>query len=130
MTSADTLGYGTSSNVSTMVPSVTLNSSIPDKNHIPQFGKTKVSSIEAGIGDSIGASTAATYTWTPQQAADFLAKYLFTSPAMGPQDELSPFARTLQSGVGTVGRPTTTSPLSPTRRQTRSSRARNTRKLR
>src|SRR5882757_3507779 len=53
MTSADTLRYGTSSNVSDLVPSVTVNSSIPDENYIPQFGKTKVSSIEAGISDSI-----------------------------------------------------------------------------
>jgi len=29
----------------------------------------------------------------------------FISPAMGPDDELSPFARTLRSGVGTVGAP-------------------------
>ena len=103
MTSADTLRYGTSSNVSDLVPSVTVNSSVPDENYIPQFGKTKVSSVEAGISDSIGASAAVTYTATPQQIADFLIKYGWVTPAMGPQDELSPIVRTLQSAVGTVG---------------------------
>jgi hypothetical protein len=103
MTSADTLGYGTTSNVSTLLPSVTVNTSIPDENGIPQPTKNKVSSIEAGISNSIGASTAATYTATPQQIADFLIKYGWVTPAMGPQDELSPIVRTLQSGVGTVG---------------------------
>jgi hypothetical protein len=32
------------------------------------------------------------------------------SPAMGPEDELSPFTRTLRSGVGTVG-PATAPPI-------------------
>ena len=106
MTSADTLGYGTTSNVSTGFPSVTVNTSIPDENGIPQPTKSKVSSIEAGISNSVGASTAGTYTLTPRQVADLLTKYGFVSPAMGPQDELSPFVRSLQSGVGKVGQPT------------------------
>ncbi len=102
MTSADSLGYGTSLNASTMVPSVTLNSSVPDKNNIPQPDQAKVSSVEAGIDTSVGASAAGTYTATPQQITDFLSGLLIT-PAMGPSDELSPFARTLRSGIGTVG---------------------------
>jgi hypothetical protein len=61
-----------------------------------------VSSVEAGIDASIGASAASTYTMTPQQITDFLTKYIFP-PAMGPQDELSPFTRSLQSGFGKVG---------------------------
>jgi hypothetical protein len=101
MTSQDTLGYGVTGNVSTLLPSVTVNGSIPDENYVPQPWKARVSSVEAGIG-SPGTSAALTYTWTPKQASDFLAKYLFASPAMGPQDELSPFVRTLQSGAGTI----------------------------
>jgi hypothetical protein len=122
MTSEDTLGYGVSGNLSSIAPSVTVNASIPDENHIPYPWKAKVSSIEAGVGTP-GASVAATYTWTPQQIADFLIKHGLAgldllkrlpapglvgpaTPAMGPDDELSPFARTLRSGVGTVGTPT------------------------
>jgi hypothetical protein len=104
MTSADTLGYGTTSNASTVLPSVTVNTSIPDINGIPQLGKNKVSSIEAGLSTSVGASRATTYTVTPRQISDFISKS-FVTPAMGPNDELSPFARTLRSGVGTVGAP-------------------------
>jgi hypothetical protein len=73
---------------------------MPDENGIPQPWNARVSSVEAGIGLP---GFAGTYTTTPQQVADFLRKYVFVSPAMGPQDELPPFARTLQSGVGTVG---------------------------
>jgi len=102
MTSQDTLGYGATANVSTIVPSVTVNASIPDEYSIPQPWNARVSSIEAGIG-SPGTSAAGTYTVTPQQIADFLIKYGWGTPAMGPQDELSPIVRTLQSGVGTVG---------------------------
>lgn len=119
MTSEDTLGYGASGNLSSIVPSVTVNASIPDENHIPYPWKAKVSSIEAGIGTP-GASGAVTYTWTPQQIAEFLTKNGRAdldllkrvpapglvgpaSPAMGPDDELSPFARTLRSGFGTIG---------------------------
>ena len=85
------------------MPSVTVNTSIPDEHGIPQPTKSKVSSTEAGVSNSVGASTAATYTVTPQQIADFLIKYGWVTPAMGPQDELPPIVRTLQSGVGTVG---------------------------
>jgi hypothetical protein len=123
MTSEDTLGYGVSGNLSSIVPSVTVNASIPDVNHVPQPWRAKVSSIEAGVGTP-GASAAVTYTWTPQQIADFLTKYGLVglgllnrmpapglvgpvTPAMGPDDELSPHARTLTSGVGTIGVPTT-----------------------
>jgi hypothetical protein len=105
MTSGDSLGWGTNSNVSTVLPSVTVNTSIPSVNGIPQPTKNKVSSIEAGLSNSVGASRSTTYTATPQQIADFLIKYGFVQPAMGPRDELSPFARRLQSGVGAVGRP-------------------------
>ncbi len=100
MTSEDTLGYGANANV-WFLPSVGVNASIPDANGIPQPWNSKISSVEAGVGIP---GFAGTYTATPQQIADFLTKYIFP-PAMGPQDELSPFARTLQSGVGEIGRP-------------------------
>jgi hypothetical protein len=97
MTSRDTLGYGATANISAIGPSVTLNSSIPDENGIPQPWNAKVSSVEAGIGLP---GFAATYTLTPRQLADGLR---YIRPAMGPDDELSPFARTLRSGLATVG---------------------------
>lgn len=71
MTSDDTLGWGMSGNVSSVVPSVTVNSSVPDWHGIPMPWKARVSSIEAGVGTP-GASGAVSYTWTPQQIADFL----------------------------------------------------------
>jgi hypothetical protein len=105
MTSEDTLGPGLSGNVSTIFPSVTLNGTIPgDGGLIPKPWKSRVTSIEAGIGTPNAASV--TSTFTPQQAADFLAKYVFgVRPAMGPDDELSPFARTLSSSNGSLGPP-------------------------
>lgn len=105
MTSQDTLGTGLSGNVSTILPSVTLNGTIPDDGGlIPKPWKTRVTSVEAGIGTPHGASM--TNTFTPQQAADFLAKFIFgVTPAMGPDDELLPFARRLRTGSGSVGAP-------------------------
>jgi hypothetical protein len=100
MTSSDGLGYGATANLSTIVPSVTANASIPDENGFPQPWKAKVSSIEAGIGIP---GVAGTYTATPRQVANILTKYGFISRAMGPDDQLSPFVRTLQSGAGTIG---------------------------
>jgi hypothetical protein len=100
MTSQDTLGYGASANIApTIFPSATVNATIPDENGIPRPWNAKVSSVEAGVswpGFSGG------YTMTPQQAADFINKFIF-SPAAGPQDELPPFLRSLQSGVGMIG---------------------------
>lgn len=93
MTSKDTLGRGITSNVSTMIPSDTVNSSFPNGILSP-----KVSSIESGVSSNIGAYEAGTYTVSGRQIGDALI-----APAMGPEDELSPFARTLQSGAGTVG---------------------------
>ena len=52
--------------------------------------KTRVTSVEAGIGTP-NASPAFTTTYTPQQIADFLTKYLF-SPASGPEGK-SAFVR-------------------------------------
>jgi hypothetical protein len=95
MTSSDTLGYGASADISAVGPSVVVNGSIPDKYGIPQPWKARVSSIGAGVGLP---GFAGTFTATPQQIADAIV-----SPAGGPQDELSPFVRTLQSGVGTIG---------------------------
>jgi hypothetical protein len=89
MTSGDALGWGTSSNVSTAFPSVSVNTSIPSKNGIPQPSKNKVSSIEAGLSNSVGASRSTTYTATPEQISEFLHNAHFIQPAMGPQDELS-----------------------------------------
>lgn len=99
MTSQDALGHGISGNVSTGLPSVITNGTIPDDGYLPW--KSRVSSVEAGIGTP-NASPAITNTYTPQQIAAFLNKYIF-GPAMGLQDELSQFTRSLQSGVGTVG---------------------------
>ena len=99
MTSADTLGYGATADLG-LGPTATVNASIPEENYIPRPWNAKVSSIEAGGGLP---GFAATYTWTPQQIADFLIKYALIMPAMGPEDELSPLARRLQSKVGTVG---------------------------
>jgi hypothetical protein len=78
-----------------------MNASIPDENGIPQPWNARVSSTEAGIGVS---GFSGTYTMTPQEIGDFLNKYIFVRSAMGPQDGLTPFARTLQSAVGAVGR--------------------------
>jgi hypothetical protein len=98
MTSSDTLGKGVSGNVSTVVPSVTLNGTVPDdRDLIPRPRKSRATSVEAGIGTP-NVSPAITNTYTPEQLAGFLL-----GPAMGPDDELSPFVRTLQSGIGTVG---------------------------
>jgi hypothetical protein len=101
MTSQDTLGYGATLNIApTIFPSATINARIPDENGIPQPWNAKVSAVEAGIGLP---GFSGNYTMTPQKIADFLIKNGWVTTAMGPQDELSPFARTLQSGVGTVG---------------------------
>jgi hypothetical protein len=99
MTSKDTLGPGWTANQSTMIPSITMNSTAPRE----RWALPRVTSIEGGVSSNLGTYRAGSYTATPQQIADFLAKYVFVSPAMGPQDELPPFARTLQSGVGTIG---------------------------
>ncbi|MGB9113984.1 hypothetical protein [Bradyrhizobium sp.] len=102
MTSQDTLGQGISGNVSTGLPSITVNGIAPDEgDYFPRPWKSRVTSVEAGIGTP-NAWPAETNTYTPQQIAGFLNKYIF-GPATGPTDELSPFARTLQSGFGTVG---------------------------
>lgn len=101
MTSENTLGTGMSGNVSTIIPSVTLNATIPSDGELfPKPRKARVTSVEAGIGTPNAASL--TSTFTPQQVADFLTKHVI-GPAMGPNDELSPFVRTLQSSVATVG---------------------------
>ncbi len=108
MTSQDSLGYGATANIApTIFPSATVNASILDENGIPQPWNAKVSSVEAGIGlPGFGG----TYTVTPQQVADFLNKRVF-GPSMGPDDELSPFTRSLQSGVGTIGQNDGTTPV-------------------
>lgn len=103
MNSEDTLGWGLSGNVSSMLPSVTVNASMPDHRGIPIPWKAKVSSIEAGLATP-GASGAISYTWTPQQIAGFLTRHIF-GPAMGPYDEFSSFARTLSSSNGYLGEP-------------------------
>jgi len=84
--------------------------------------------VVAATNFNQGEKPAVTATYTPQQIADFLIKHGLAgldllkrvpapglvgpaSPAMGPEDELSPFARTLRSGVGTVG-PAAVPPIS------------------
>jgi hypothetical protein len=99
MTSQDTLGSGVSGNVSTVLPSVTLNGTIPDQGYQPW--NSRVTSVEAGIGTP-NASPAVTNTISFQQALDFLKKYV-VRPAGSPDDELSPLQRSLQSGVATIG---------------------------
>lgn len=104
MTSSDTLGRGVSGNVSTILPSVTVNGTIPDDgNLIPRPWKSRVTAVKTGIG-APNASPAVTETLTPQQVANFLNKYIF-GPGMGSEDELSPFDRSLRGGLGTVGTP-------------------------
>jgi hypothetical protein len=101
MTSQDTLGYGATADIG-LGPTATVNASIPAKDLIPQLQKMKVTSIEAGAGLP---GFAVTQTYTPQQIADFLNRFIF-HPATRSQDELSPFERSLQSGLATVGQPT------------------------
>jgi hypothetical protein len=100
MTSQDTLGYGATADIG-LGPTATVNANIPDKDFIPQPSKMKVSSIEAGIGLP---GFAVTKTYTPQQIADFLNRFIF-HPATRSRDELSPFERSLQSGLATIGQP-------------------------
>ena len=84
VTSSDTLGYGVSGNVSTGIPSETLNGTFPDDGSpFPRLAKPRVTSVGAGIG-SFNASPALTATYTPQQLADTLKKYMFP-PTSGPE---------------------------------------------
>jgi len=102
--SNDTLRSGVSGNVSTILPSVTLDGTVPENgSYIPRPWKSGVTAVEAGIGTP-NVSAAITATYTPQQIADFMSRYLLT-PAMGPNDELSSFARTLRSGFAAVDAP-------------------------
>jgi hypothetical protein len=94
MTSKDTLGLGMTANQSTMIPSVTMNSTMPRD----RWGLPRVTSIEGGVSSNIGTYRAGTYTLSGQQIGNTLI-----TPAMGPEDELPPLTRTLQSSVGTVG---------------------------
>lgn len=83
MTSSDTLGYGINGNVSTLIPSVTLNGTFPsDGDSIFPHAMPRVTSVGAGIG-TFNASPALTATYTPSQVADALKKYLFP-PTSGP----------------------------------------------
>lgn len=96
MTSQDTLGAGATGNAGAGA-NATVNASIPD---IGQPWKMRVSSVEGGVGLP---GFAVTQTYTAQQIADWINKYIFP-PAMDPQDdELSPFARMLQTKNGSVG---------------------------
>jgi hypothetical protein len=89
MTAKDTLGRGSTISQSTMIPSVTLNTT---------RGPFRITSIEGGISSNMGQYRAPTYTVSGQQIGDAIV-----TPAMGPEDELPPFVRALQSGVGTIG---------------------------
>ena len=60
-----------------------------------------MTSVEAGIGTP-NASPAFTTTYTPQQIADFLTKYLF-SPASGPEGK-SAFVRDSAAAAGVPSR--------------------------
>jgi hypothetical protein len=100
MTSSDTLGLGLSGNVSTILPSVSLNGTIPN-NDILRPWKSRVTSIEAGIGTP-NASPAITATYTPQQIADFLTRYVFPPPS-GPEGK-NVFVRDSAAGAGVASR--------------------------
>jgi hypothetical protein len=100
MTSSDTLGPGLSGNVSTVLPSVSLNGTIPN-NDILRPWKSRVTTIEAGVGTP-NASPAITATYTPQQIADFLTRYVFP-PASGPEAK-NVFVRDSAAGAGVASR--------------------------
>jgi hypothetical protein len=91
MTSEDTLGSGATANMGFGV-NTNLNASIPD---LRQPWNMKVSSVEGGLGLP---GFAVTQTYTPQQIADWMI-----SRGMGPQDELTPFERSLQSKNADIG---------------------------
>lgn len=101
MISRDTTGWGASGTLSTGLPekfpfpSTTVNATIPDWHGIPLPWKAKVSSVETGAARP---GFGVTYTVTPQDVSDAILP-----PAMGPEDELSPFTRSLQSGLGDIG---------------------------
>jgi hypothetical protein len=104
--SGDTLGNGVSGNVSTIVPSVTLNGTFPDDGGlIRRPTSPRATSVGAGIG-TFNMSPSLTRTTTPDQIADFFAN-IFAPPAMGPKDQVSPLERTLTSRLGTIAKPVT-----------------------
>ena len=101
MTSRDTLGSGVSGNVSTIVPSVSLNTTFPDGDGLlPPLAMPRATSVGAGIG-TLNMSPSFTPTMTPEQIAGWFRPSL--PRAMGPIDEVSPIARTLTSRLGTIG---------------------------
>jgi hypothetical protein len=79
-------------------PIATVNVSIPSKK-FPQPWNAKVSSIEGGIGLP---GFAGTTTYTPQQIADFLTKYILPPPS-GP-DSKNVFVRDSAAGAGVPSR--------------------------
>lgn len=102
MTSRDTLGSGISGNVSTVVPSVSLNTTFASGGGLlPPLAMSRVTSVGAGVG-TFNMSPSYTTTWTPEQIAGWLRTF-FAPRAMGPIDEASPMARTLTSRLGTIG---------------------------
>ena len=81
--------------------------------HSTAIASESVSSYEVGAN---APGIAATYTATPQQISDFVDRYGFIQSAMGPEDEISPFYRHLQSGLATVrppSQPPTRFPVAP-----------------
>ncbi|MBR0814904.1 hypothetical protein JQ544_25470 [Bradyrhizobium diazoefficiens] len=102
MTSRDTLGSGISGNVSTFVPSVSLNTTFPNGDGLlPPVAMPGVTSVGAGTG-TLNISPSFATTVTPEQIAGWLQSF-FAPRAMGPIDEVSPIVRTLQSRMGTIG---------------------------
>lgn len=89
MTSSDTLGYGVSGTVSTILPSVTLNSTAPSNDcSIPQPLKTRVTSVETGIAWP-PVSAAITSTYSPQKIVDFLTRHFpYGKPYDPPSDKV------------------------------------------
>ncbi|WP_377829724.1 hypothetical protein ACFKHW_09490 [Bradyrhizobium lupini] len=110
MTSRDTLGSGISGNVSTFIPSVSLNTTFPNGGGLlPPLAMPRVTSVGAGIG-TLNMSPSLTTTLTPEQIAGWLQTF-FAPRAMGPIDEVSATARTLTSRLGTIG-PMSSPPVS------------------
>jgi hypothetical protein len=100
MTSQDTLGYGATADFG-LGQIATVNVNIRNKDRMPGPSNMKVASIEAGASLPGLCRHKNLYA-----SADrgFLNRFIF-HPASRGQDELSPFERSLRSGLATVNQP-------------------------
>ena len=68
--------------------------------------RTNVGASDSSIGVGIGTpGFGATYGWGPYNLDQLINLLMGITPAMGPQDELTPFQRSLQSANGHIGAP-------------------------